>query len=51
MSEAIWGDEHPKGDILRGHIYQLRCQIDKPFKQNYIKTVPKTGYRLEEAVK
>jgi len=51
MSEAIWGDEAPKADILRGHIYQLRCEIDKPFKQDYIKTVPKAGYRLEEASK
>ena len=47
MLAALWGDDWPEGDVLRGHIYQLRCHIDKPFKHGYIKTVPKKGYRLE----
>lgn len=43
----LWGDESPDNDVLRGHIYQLRCLIDKPFKSNSIRTIPKCGYRLE----
>lgn len=43
---SIWGEDQPDGDILRSHIYQLRNQVDKPFKQNYIKTIPKIGYQL-----
>ncbi|PSW19968.1 DNA-binding response regulator [Photobacterium sanctipauli] len=43
---ALWGDDEPEGNVLRSHIYQLRHQIDKPFKHAYIKTVPKVGYQL-----
>lgn len=43
---TIWGDDQPDGDILRSHLYQLRNQVDKPFKQKYIKTIPKVGYQL-----
>lgn len=43
---AIWGDDEPEGDILRSHIYQLRNIVDKPFEQNYIKTLSKIGYQL-----
>lgn len=43
---TIWGEDEPEGDILRSHVYQLRNQVDKPFKHNYIKTIPKIGYQL-----
>jgi DNA-binding response OmpR family regulator len=43
---ALWGDDEPEGNVLRSHIYQLRSQIDKPFKHAYINTVPKVGYQL-----
>ena len=43
---ALWGDDEPEGNVLRSHIYQLRNQIDKPFKHAYIKTIPKVGYQL-----
>lgn len=43
---TLWGDDEPEGNVLRSHIYQLRNQIDKPFKHAYIKTVPKVGYQL-----
>lgn len=43
---ALWGDDEPEGNVLRSHIYQLRSQIDKPFKHAYIKTVPKIGFQL-----
>ncbi|MGF1682850.1 response regulator transcription factor [Photobacterium minamisatsumaniensis] len=46
LISALWGEDEPEGNVLRSHIYQLRYQIDKPFKHGYIKTVPKVGYQL-----
>ncbi|MGF1873491.1 response regulator transcription factor [Photobacterium indicum] len=46
LISALWGDDEPEGNVLRSHIYQLRNQIDKPFKHAYINTVPKVGYQL-----
>lgn len=43
----VWQDDSPEDDILRHHIYQLRSQIDKPFKHAYIHTIPKVGYQLK----
>ncbi len=42
----LWPDDPPDQDILRKHIYQLRNQLDKPFDDPVLLTVPKTGYRL-----
>ena len=42
----VWQDDVPEEDLLRHHIYQLRSQIDKPFKHSYIRTIPKVGYQL-----
>ncbi|WP_257286112.1 winged helix-turn-helix domain-containing protein [Endozoicomonas sp. SESOKO1] len=47
ISYTLWQDNPPDGDILRNHIYQLRNQVDKPFKKAMIVTVPKVGYRLD----
>lgn len=44
--KEVWGDDAPDMDVLRSHMYQLRAQIDKPFKHHYIKTIPKVGYQL-----
>jgi len=46
IEEVLWQDDLPDSDLLRKHIYQLRNKIDKPFKQELLKTVPKVGYRL-----
>lgn len=43
----VWQDDMPEDDVLRHHIYQLRSQIDKPFKHAYIRTIPKVGYQLQ----
>lgn len=43
----VWQDDSPEDDVLRHHIYQLRSQIDKPFKHAYIHTIPKVGYQLK----
>lgn len=45
--EEIWGQSPPSSDILRSHMYQLRNQLDKPFKQPMLATVPKVGFRLQ----
>lgn len=49
MIEALWPDDEPEGDLLRSHIYQLRCVIDRPFSHEMIKTVPKVGFKLQAA--
>ncbi|KLV04188.1 chemotaxis protein CheY [Photobacterium aquae] len=46
LVSSLWDDEEPEGNVLRSHIYQLRSIIDKPFKQAYIRTIPKVGYQL-----
>lgn len=46
IEAEIWGDDPPDSDVLRSHVYQLRNKIDKPFKHNYLKTIPKVGYQL-----
>ena len=46
IEHMLWPDELPDQDILRKHVYQLRNKIDKPFKQNMIQTVHKSGYKL-----
>lgn len=48
LESRLWADQPPDSDVLRKHIYQLRCQLDKPFKDDLIVTIPKTGYRLNE---
>jgi len=47
IEQLLWPDDLPDQDILRKHMYQLRLKVDKPFNQELIKTVPKTGYKLE----
>ena len=47
IADKLWQGEQPNNDVLRVHIYQLRNQLDKPFSQPMLKTVPKIGFRLE----
>lgn len=47
LTQLLWQDEEPNNDVLRSHIYQLRAQLDKPFNQAMLITVPKVGFRLE----
>lgn len=46
LIEELWGDIPPNNDILRSHMYQLRNQLDKPFKHALLVTVPKIGFKL-----
>ncbi|MCL1125645.1 response regulator transcription factor [Shewanella surugensis] len=45
--ETIWGVSPPTNDVLRSHMYQLRNQLDKPFEEPMLATVPKIGFRLQ----
>ncbi|GAK84403.1 putative two-component response regulator [Vibrio ponticus] len=47
IAEKLWDESEPNNDVLRSHIYQLRSQLDKPFAQQMLITVPKIGFRLE----
>lgn len=47
IAERLWQEEDANNDVLRSHIYQLRNQLDKPFHQPMLVTVPKVGFRLE----
>jgi DNA-binding response OmpR family regulator len=48
LAEALWQESEPNNDVLRSHIYQLRNQLDKPFANPMLTTIPKVGFRLEE---
>lgn len=50
IADKLWQGNQPNNDVLRAHIYQLRNQLDKPFTHAMLKTVPKIGFRLEEAL-
>ncbi|MGR9053357.1 MAG: response regulator transcription factor [Gammaproteobacteria bacterium] len=46
ISERVWGDEPPDGDVLRVHIHHLRNAIDKGFDTPLLHTIRGVGYRL-----
>lgn len=48
ISYKLWQEDEPNNDVLRSHIYQLRNQLDKPFANQMLITVPKVGFRLEQ---
>ncbi len=47
ICRMLWQEERENTNALRTHIYQLRNQLDKPFSQAMLITVPKVGFRLE----
>lgn len=49
IAEKLWQESEPNSDVLRSHIYQLRNQLDKTFSTPMLITVPKIGFRLEDA--
>lgn len=48
LEYAIWRDDPPDSDALRTHLSNLRNTVDKPFKQNLIRTVRSFGYQLTD---
>ena len=46
LEARLWGDDPPRSDVLRSHIYALRRAIDKPFDRDLLHTVRGHGYQL-----
>ncbi len=46
LEEKVWGRDIPSSDALRTHLHSVRLQIDKPFAQPMIMTVPGVGYQV-----
>lgn len=46
LEAEVWGDDTPDSDTLRSHLYNLRKNIDKPFEQALMHTVPGIGYKV-----
>jgi DNA-binding response OmpR family regulator len=44
LEQALWHDESPDTNSLKVHLYHLRQQVDKPFKQALIHTLPGQGF-------
>lgn len=46
LEYLLWGDEPPASDPLRSHMYEIRRQLDKPFKFKMLKTLRGIGFAL-----
>ena len=46
LERLLWRDDPPDGDLLRSHVYKLRCAIDRSFDSPLIHTVHRIGYRI-----
>ena len=46
LESEVWGDDAPDSDTLRSHLYNLRKNIDKPFEQQLMHTIPGVGYKV-----
>jgi len=48
IEHELWGEEPPDSDALRSHIYTLRKAVDKPFKNEMIKTIKGVGLKIDQ---
>jgi DNA-binding response OmpR family regulator len=46
LEKELWGDLLPDSDTLRSHVYNLRRQIDRPFEEKLLHTLPGIGFKL-----
>lgn len=46
IEDDIWGEDLPSSDALRTHMHSVRAQVDKPFSQVMIVTLPGVGYQI-----
>lgn len=46
LEQELWGDLLPDSDTLRSHLYNLRREIDRPFKVKLLHTLPGIGFQL-----
>ena len=47
LEQALWPDDAPDSNALKVHLYHLRQQVDKPFDQALIHTLPGQGFVLK----
>ncbi|MCO4757818.1 MAG: response regulator transcription factor [Oceanospirillaceae bacterium] len=47
LEQALWPDDVPDSNALKVHLYHLRQQVDKPFDQALIHTLPGQGFVLK----
>jgi DNA-binding response OmpR family regulator len=46
LEHLLWGDHPPGSDPLRSHMYELRRELDKPYKFKMLKTMRGIGFSL-----
>jgi len=46
LEKELWGDLLPDSDTLRSHVYNLRREIDRPFSEKLLHTLPGIGFKL-----
>jgi len=46
LEQELWGDLLPDSDTLRSHVYNLRREIDRPFAEKLLHTLPGIGFKL-----
>lgn len=46
LEQSVWGEDIPNSDALRTHLHSLRSQVDKPFIDPMIVTIPAVGYQI-----
>ena len=46
LEDKVWGEDTPSSDALRTHMHSVRAQVDKPFAEIMIVTVPGVGYQI-----
>jgi len=46
LEQELWGDLLPDSDTLRSHVYNLRREIDRPFDDKLLHTLPGIGFKL-----
>lgn len=51
LEKELWGDLLPDSDTLRSHVYNLRREIDRPFSEKLLHTLPGIGFRLVQLEK
>lgn len=47
LIQQLWGDDPPRSDPLRSHLYLLRRALDRPFPRPMLHTVHGVGFKLE----
>jgi DNA-binding response OmpR family regulator len=44
IEREIWNDDPPDSEVLRSHIYAIRCEVDKQSSVNLLHTIRGAGY-------